>query len=425
MELSKYVIFGVIELYVVLLGITIFLVFHARTLKGVVKKLQDRLKKAVDDLKKSKAAYQKAQDELNVDPAETQLRILDEQLDITRDYHATLDPDQDIALDLNTAVPLPRQVAAFRHALLIAEKEALYASGTTIPNWGVLENKLSQLIGYYQDPHNDDSTNNTDTDNAGLSQLQEELDNSKKRVSNLERFKTLFFDMEEQWNQAKAEAEDYYHQLMSMADSMENSDNFENLLERYNQVYNAVGETIVEATGDAITTVKMDPKSQQELANLRNVATEQQRLIKELQKKLSNAETADDKALLINELNHQLERQQRFVKESETCITLLEGELTEATNVIRAMEAKLKQDGNKEENQKLKALVRQFSTESKEMLQNLAQLEMEKEGLEKELQQDSKHASSAKVESLQQELLQLQAQYADLEERYLDLKLQQ
>lgn len=429
MQVSNLVLFSTIEVFIVLLIACVALLIHARKLKGLLKNLQDKLTKLVQDLKDSKAAYKDIQAELN--PSNAYEKQLNDQLLLTRQHHLTLGADQDIALDLNVDAPFDRQIAAFRHAILIAEKEALHASGDETPNWNILQSKLTQLIQFYQS--SDSASDENDSNNESLEQLQTELDTSKKRIDSLEKFKKLFFDMESQWNDAKDKADDYYQQLSAMAGGVEDKEGFDNVLERYHQVYDQVSDTIHNANSDGkekvrtntIEVTKADPRSQDEIRKLRNVAADQHRIIAELEKKLQSASSSEEKEAVIKDLGEQLQRQTRFVQESETCIQLLEEELNSALAQLSEMEKPAADPKTTEQNQKLKGMVQQFSVESKQMLQNISRLEQENEQLADQVSSSSENSGSdEQLQRAQQELLQLQVQYAELEEHYLELKMQ-
>lgn len=449
MQVSNFVLFGVIESYVVLIGVCIFLLIHTRSSKKLIKKLQQKLEDLVKDLRNTKASYKEAQ-QIAI-AAGSYKKQINDQLLLTRAHHETLNAGQDIALDLSTDVPIERQVAAFRHALLIAEKEALHASEDDSPNWDVLQQRTAQLIQFYQGAapkaNNDNAAAVAQLDamQTQMDALQEELDNRSKRIANLEKFKKLFFDMEDQWRDAKAQAQDYYEQLSAMAGGVEDQQRYENILERYNTVYDRVGDLIASGTaiegpgGDTlviekagkpkvstIEVVKKDEKTIKELRELRSVAAEQHRVIHELQRKLSQSTSAEEKDNLIAELNQELERQTRFLQESESCMQLLETELSSSMQRVSELEAQLKAAGNDLQHiPKMKSVIQDFTNDSKEMLQDLTHLEQENAQLVAQLQHTSgSQADSAKFEEMQQELQTLRTQYAELEERYLEIRMQ-
>jgi len=449
MQISNFVLFGVIELYIVLIAVCIYLIMHARSLKKLVKRLQDKLEGMIGDVKSSRRETKNLREQLdNSSPAELARKLVNDQIQYTRDHHDSLEAGQNIALDLGLDNPLPRRTAALRHAILIAEKESLHASPDGKPNWNILELKLDQLLQFFNFKPKDQAEPQAATDPDALANLQQELEASQKRIENLEKFKKLFFDMEDQWRSAKDQADDYFQQLSGMAGEVSNQDAFEDILSNYNNVYNQVGETIeiaaggdrpkpgagdtiiVEANRKPATIIevnKADPNTLNELKQLRSVAADQHKIIAELQRKLTTTTSSEEKANMVAELSEQLTRQARFVQESETCMKLLEDELDRSMQEASA----LREESGKVP--KLQALVQQFSTESKEMLETITRLENENEQLEAQALGGENTSGDGAGQSgidpdslaqLQQQLLDAQSQYAELEERYLDLKMQ-
>lgn len=466
MQISNFVLFGAIELFLVLICLSIYLLLHARSLKKLIKRLQEKLEEVITDVKHSRKEAKQARAQLtNNTPANAAREFIADQLEITRDHHDSLEAGQNIALDLALDNPLPRRTAALRHAFLIAEKEALHSSKDGKPNWTTLETKLDQLIQFFNFKPNGENAKETEApagDPEALVQLQQELEANQKRIENLEKFKKLFFDMEDQWRAAKKQAEDYHAQLSSMAGEVSDQGAFEGILENYNQVYNSIGQTIEVAaqeagggapdrkpsTGDTIIVegsskrnistieiTKTDPQTLKELKQLRSVASDQHKIIAELQRKLSSSSSAEEKANMVADLSEQLKRQTLFLKESETCLQLLEDELGRAMQEASDLREQLESsDSELEKLPKLQALVQQFSSESKDMLDKISDLERENEQLlaQGSFSDSGESGESAQFTSaladgtaeLQQQLLDAQSQYAELEERYLDLKMQ-
>ncbi len=428
MQVSNFVIFGVIEAFIVLVAICIFLLIHTHSLKSLIRKLQSKLEDLVKDLRQTRSAHNTLKAEL--DPANAYLKQVNEQLKLTRDYHESLQAGQDIALDLVPEAPPERQALAFRHALLIAEKEALHASKAATPDWSVITQRMLQLMQFYQSDVPMETT-------ADLETLRTELDNSKKRIENLEKFKTLFFEMEKQWQQAQQQAQAYYEQLAAMADGVSDRESYENILERYNQVYNHIGnmitgggDTLILPGKDRVSTIEItrpDAETLKELKQLRSVAADQHRIISELQRRLEKNPSAQEKDNLIAEMSAQLERQKRFVHESEMCMQQLEDELSRSMTRITELEEQVKSaEEHLRHIPKMKDVIQQFTSESKEMLQGITTLEQENEQLLAQMHQGSQALANEdeQVTAVQRELLTLQAQYADLEERYLELRMQ-
>lgn len=456
MQVTHMVLLGVAEAFLLLISICAFLLFYLRKLKRLVKQLQDRTGQLTQDLQVTKEQKAQLQDTLTTETT-SYITLLNDQILQTRRYHQTLKPTQDIKLDLNILVPKKRQIAAFRHAILTTEKEALHAGedGETV-NWDVLENKISQIIAFYQTSGKDDSQAGDDharaTEQAEhLERLQQELDSRKKRIDNLEKFKSMFFEMEDKWHGARQQASAFHQKLFELSIPAETQPEYESLLNEYHKAYDSVGslfnmssdstidapaaeneETVTPESaeheqpqsGESESEQQPDKQSQHELNALRQVAQEQQNTISALRDRLNSAETQEEKENIIAELNSQLERQAKFIQESDTCIQLLEAEIDESHERINTLETELA-EANEElvHIPKLKKMVQEFTRESKDMLEGLSSLEKENEQLMEQVMADST-SSPQQLQRVNSELQSLRNQYSELEERYLQLRSQ-
>lgn len=134
----------------------------------------------------------------------------------------------------------------------------------------------------------------------------------------------------------------------------------------------------------SINITRQDPRAADEIAKLHNIAADQYRTIHELQQKLMSAITAEQKELAIQAIQQQLERQIRFVHESETCIQLLEDELTKAHAEILLQDQSLNETSAlHEENQHIKNALHSFTLESKGLINNIQTLENENDELKR------------------------------------------
>ena len=245
--------------------------------------------------------------------------------------------------------------------------------------------------------------------------------------------------MEKQWTSAQANAQDYYAQLMAMSNEVANKQGFSDILQQYHGVYDDVHSTIINTVADpdaaytqkTINITRQDLRSADEIAKLRNVAADQHRIINQLQRKLIEAKTTEEKESVIQELQQQLLRQTRFVQESETCVQLLEDELSKAQEELSLKDKSLNENSNiLEENQSMKDTLHKFSLESKDLISNLTNLEKENAALKqngklpaKDTSASTPATSTSDFKKIQAEHTELKKQYAELEERYLDLKL--
>lgn len=383
------------------------LLFQNRKMRSLVNKLQERMHELVGDLKKSR-------EELSKKPPareETYLHYINQHIEQTKKHHFSFRGGQDIMLDLDPEVPLPRRTAALRHALLIAEKES-HSQILNKTNWDLLAARYQQLLDYNKA---------YDGGNPGggeeLEQLREELETSRKRISNLEKFKSLYFDLEKTWRESKGKASEYFDEMSSLISQGRPAEDLTPILHNYHTVYSGFSDQI--EAGIDINPIKYDEQSHKEIIRLRNVTVDQHRTINELQEKLSRATNEEQRANVIKDLQTELQKQSRYMQESETCIKLMEEELRNANKEIEQLRVRAAQVG-------------QFRTRLKELQsaeeanQHIIQsLKQDNRRLNQKIKTISEAApeDNNETRALRRELTTFKAKYAELEERYLDLKL--
>ena len=436
------------ELAALFLLVAFFLLFHVKKLKALIGKLESKVKALRHSLKAAKKATADAQDQLadleeNQPTPKLYMDYIDQQIEDTRDYHQSLDPDRDIVLDISPDAPITRQAASLRHAFFIAEKEADYAGEEEgVPSWDVLQSKLQQIIEFYQQKA---GLADIDTEADAEEGDPEEIDALKKRITVLEGFKKLFFEMESKWENAKQQAEEYHEQLMALGIQIGGGEQFQDLMGKYANAFNEVGDliataadsdsgsnSVIEIDGRTNSVGKMVIANQEEMQRLRNMAVDQHKLISELKKQLMSTTSPEQQQEVLEQLTEQLDRQQRFLKESETCSQLLEDELTRALEenqqLREAAAADSSESGSSEDLEQLESLVADLTDQSRKMLTTVADLEKENSELQEQLQSggaagEGSEELQTKLDASQQELLNLQTQHIELEERYLELKM--
>lgn len=413
MQVPTLVLVVAIEIYLALLIATFALLYFSFKQKKLIKRQQSKLKELIDTVKNTQSP--------ELPPAKTYKQFIYEQLDITQDRFSFLAPRSDIAGIQPADVPINQRIVALRYAFLRAEELGTTTVQGSEGYWDTFKQTLEPLL------HSplDIESNDTNSD---------ELETYKKRVENLEKFKKLFFDLEKRWNEAQANAQSYYNELYAMADGVEDRERYELLLGRYNDSYNDINQYMYATSGaingvpqenKTINIIRQDPRAAEEIMKLRNVAADQYRVISNLQRKLEEAATTEEKDLVIKELEQQLQRQIRFVQESDTCVQLLEEELTKANEKIAEQEQQLDSDHHlEEENQRIKQTLHDFTKESKDLLINIEELEKENDELKHNLDETppSTETSGGNSVQLQAEFAELRKQYAELEEKYLELK---
>ena len=420
MQVPPLVLGIAIEIYLVLLIAAAALVFHSLKQKKLVRQQQEKLRELLETIKTSTPSNNKGK---------SYKQLVNEQLELTQDRFALIAPRGDITKAQSAEQPINQRIVALRHAFLHAE-----ALGTTeVPGsegyWNVFRQTLEPLLLSIADNSFD-----LPLDTSPESASSDELEMYKKRVENLEKFKKLFFDLEKRWEEAQANAQGYYNELYAMGSDIADRDRYEMLLGQYGASYNDIAQymhtSAVAITGQPIESktiniIRQDPRAAEEIMKLRNVAADQYRVISTLQRKLEEAITAEAKDLVIKELEQQLQRQVRFVQESDTCVQLLEDELNKAHEQIAKQEEIIKHEHElEEENQRIKETLQNFTHESKELLDNLETLERENDQLKSdhELANTKSATNPENLQKIQTEFAELRRQYTELEEKYLELK---
>ena len=413
MQVPTLMLVVAIEIYSALLIATFALLFFCFKQKKLIKRQQDKLKELL--------AAVKSIQPVAMPSTKGYKQYLHEQLAATRDRLKALTPHNDIAGIQLANAPGPLGIAVLRHTFLRAEELATSAAQGSEGYWNIFKQALEPLLP----PHTKAPPGETGND---------ELETYKKRVGNLEKFKTLFFDLEKRWNEAQANAQGYYKELHSMANGVADQERYELILGRYSDSYNDINHYIysvsdaingVPQDNKTINIIRHDPRAAEEILKLRNVAADQYRVISNLQRKLEEAVSAEEKDLVIRELEQQLQRQIRFVQESDTCVQLLEDELNKANEKIAAQELQLDKDHHlEEENQHIKQTLQEFTRESKNLLVNIENLEKENDELKHNLDGTDPAIGHTRhnIAEIQTEFAELRKQYAELEEKYLELK---
>ncbi len=411
---TTFILVVAAEVIAVSLFVIGILLIKNRRLRQVLNKLKDKTREL-----KNKVSQQAAPKETiaPVEPKETYRDKVGLQLEITQNYHYEQGSRQDIALDLDPDAPIQRRTAALRNAFLIAEKEATSDASEQI-NWDFLAARYQQILDFNRDYSPEDGEENQENTEA----LEEEMEQYKKRIKNLERFKKMYFELEERWSKCQKEASMHYTELQSLAAETDKQDDFEAALSKYQSSYNEIGNIISDAT-DSAATVELSVslgEQTEEIARLKAVAADQHRIINKLQSELENSTTQEQQVHFINNMQDELQKQARFLQESETCIQLMDNELTAANQELESLRSKVR------ELPVLRASLKELESTAGTQEQIASSLKHENKRLAKKLKlaMEAPGGDGEEAIKLRKELTALQANYNDLEERFLDLKMQ-
>jgi len=455
---SNMVLYVTAELAVVLLFICAFLLLHIRGLKRLLSRLEAKVLELRNTVVATKSnAKSKIAEVKSSFREKTYLDYIEEQVGATKEHHASQSPDRDIVLDLDTDIPEERQIAALRHAFLVMEKEAQYASeDDAAAVWPVIHAKLQQIINFYRTAFQTSTGTAEPVHSEPDEMLLMELQNYKQRVENLDKFKKLFFDMEKQWDSARRDAERYRAQLAELTQGHENAGAIERVLDQYAGAYNELQANFEEGSDlidggsgsrrkrEAIEvdsrSVAAEPKiiitHQDELLRLRKMMVDQHNIIADLKNKLRGNGDIEDKMEAVEQLSRELEKQERLMRESDTCIKLLEGELQEVRTELSQIQRENKdlrgKQSSRSENE-VEEMIAGHVAESRDMMTTIAQLDRENKQLKDRIanggggavdagDQEEAERLRSKLSEVQQEFLNLQTQHIELEERYIELK---
>ncbi len=483
---NPIIILAVVEMAVVLLFLIGALLFFISGQRRTLGTLEDKILTLRNTLKSARAEVKAARAELTARAGTTGGdfgEIIEEQINITRNHHLSLSPERDIVLDIGPDTPLDRRAVSLRHAFLIAEKEAWLAAEGKAIDWDVLSGKLARIIEFYEQaatpvpaafPETESDMFDaleiepepasvlaepvvSGTESEELTELRETLANQKRHIENLERFKALFFATDEKWRAASEQAEQYHQLLLQKSRDIGVNADYEALLEKYGRVYDDFDASLAAERGDgqhrpaAVPVIEIDADepsvgriviaNQEEIQRLRNMAVDQHKMILRLREELTSAHSSEEKDRVIAELHKQLERHERFLRESDLCTKQLENELDRVLNENHGLKIKLQDakihaapaatDANVEQMLKI---IEDFTEQSSEMLNAIEKLENECSELRAKLAAGGESRSGRddnaelgrvrqELAAAKQELLTLHAQHVELEERYLELKV--
>lgn len=410
MESSRLLLIISAEVVVILIAIVIFLIFQNRNLRRLVNQLKDKAKGLLSQLKQSDSGKPETKDPKGY------LNFIEHQLDETITHHESLNSSRNIVLDIDADSPLPHRTAALRHALLTAEKDAFATE--TPPDWRALRSRYEQIFSFMEE---DSAESSKSAEGPTSDQLRAELENAKSRVNNLEKFKQLYFDLEDKWQSTKAEAQEHFDNISAMASDLDTSGNLSQALNDYHSSYIEVEKIIEAGSPDIVAAAGKDYASIAEIQHLKSVAADQHRIIEGLQERLRNASSEEERTQIVQGLQDELNKQMRFVQESETCIQLLEDELGVALKDVEQLKAKL----NHLPQLKSEMMDQRKRFDKMELKYHAAVSDNRK--LQKQLKESKSNASgasSAEMSRLQNELNEASRRYNELEEKFLDLKLQ-
>ena len=189
--------------------------------------------------------------------------------------------------------------------------------------------KLDDILPDELPTDSDDNNFNSDDENENLKQLNE---SNEKRISTLEKFKQRYLDLQSSLQDIQNNGSILHQQILDASSSLGADEVFQQQLDNYHENYQGLeqllsGNEIPNKTATNNFQENNENKSEQSKsssensADMQNIVNTQHDLIAELKQQLSE-ELGDDSVL--NDLQEKLESLEKTLKESETCIDILE-----------------------------------------------------------------------------------------------------
>lgn len=412
---DNILLIAAVEIALLLLVLCVVLIIQNRSLRQLVQKLKTKAQDVIGELKKAKHSQQVTEPESE---SFSYVDYVERELNDTIEHHNNLNSNQPIALDIEPGTPLPYRAAALRHAILLAEKDGFAQSDTL--DWQALRSRYDQIFRFHEDFPAEASGTDENYD-----ELHKDLQNAKKRISNLEKFKQLYFDLEEQWKASQADATHAMNNLNTIASELDSSGRLNSALDEYQASFDGLSNIFNSSlAGDVIELGSTEGSGvSEEVKQLRAVAADQHRIIQGLQKQLTTAATQTERESVVEGLQTELQKQARFIQESETCIQLLEDELNSAHHDLEQLRSKT----NLIPDLKTELVGLRKEHDATELKYHAAISENRK--LQKYIKENMANRSQGgdgdESTKLKKQLSELVERYNDLEERFLDLKMQQ
>jgi len=341
------------------------------------------------------------------------------------------------------------QAIGIRFQYLLAERNALKASLELKDYWQSLEEPLiklaNSLIPEAIEPEIAAPVKvepESDIMQEELDLLENALRDAESKISDLKQYKKGFLDLQKKWNASRPNQDALHQQLKTMTDQNENKNEVHAHLDNYQQYFTEVGNAFGEADEPQSTPAQQGSKSfDQSLDTLHNITLEQSRTIAKLKGELEKMKQAPGADLeQIEKYAGHTDRLEAMLKESGTCIELLETELDASQETVRNLMDRLEEEEGGTQKDEMQNIILQFTNDSQNMMNTLQMLEEENEqmrvkletsdgqGAEIEPAANDAEANTRNSEELNtqlqektEELLTLQSEFNDLEQRYLAL----
>lgn len=251
-EISIFSLTVIIEVLMALVCIILALLFFNRRKQNLIEQLQFDLEDQADletpsPISAAPDTVPQKHTKTDVKPADIILNYLHDALAKTSTRFNNLYHAGDIVLTPDNSID--EQIVALRYTFLDAEKSSLNASQNDTLLWQLLQANLQKIPLIYthkmrsgETPATDNLLEQNDIGNTQI--LEEEIESLKQRNTSLEKYKLLFFNLQNKFQQIQNEQSSLQQQLLEMTEQFEEGDKARDLLTQYGNATDDIFQSI-------------------------------------------------------------------------------------------------------------------------------------------------------------------------------------
>jgi len=401
------------EIALVLIGVLSTVIFvilkdrkklreYSEHLKDIIKNLKDKLKSNEEQ-----------------DSQERVLGLLNDLIEHVREQYQTQHGNEIASSSDDDKLSVDKFILIAGYQTILAELSALENSNEAEVVWEKIKNELTPLIQNYLQPILSAQTATGDSDDANL---KAQLENSEQRIENLEKFKQLYFDLQNKMTNSVAEIEQLNEQIAQLAEGSDSYADIMAIIEKNKTHYIDMGQMIGMDKDKHHESVAEKMDYSDELINerkdeIKRLKSQISKQFEEIWKLQNNLSSQGGEGASPEDLNAGIEAFARQLKDAELCIETMDMEIQTLTSELSNVKNQLKQPGEAGASggaedkglsqQERDEMLARFAQESKEMMSCITGLE------------DSNAEQSKTINELEEKYLKLEADYSAMEAKYL------
>lgn len=364
-------------------------------------------------------------------------RLLDEALDKADEY------DVKSLLDNWTALDRTKTLAVLRYLILQADWDAIHHPEQGREIWETLFDQLVPCLQQLSMPLNENQLA-TETIPADYNELKNNVEYYKHRVENLENFRKLFFELEENFGELQTENNRLLDELINGTEDSDELARLNAILGQFKQNQDKLvsklrqQQAVIHAANrEHYTQLPANRREREDLlfhahpqyalakkdlSVLEDQQKEQSAMLLRMRKHAKELKGKENLEYLVEEQEKELHKFEVSLRNTKNCIQTLELSLDDATHKIHDLELENTKLRHKAKDVSyLETSIAQFSRDSAQMMDCIQTLESTTEELmtEKELGQTKIKTLETSLLKKDQELSKLKTDFIALEERYL------